>query len=138
MNSFPLISIEELLTKRHFAQEIMEETMRKLAETTAINAVVIDNPHTIWSVANVLDLNFTKFQRESAGHLAYKIFKHAHPENEPQSCTIFDCKVYRYHNDDLWIVKAAVNKIAHGQVSQPPPQDKMSMEEWIKCCLHLG
>ena len=133
---FSFISIEKLLTQSHFfVQEIIEETTRKLAETTTVNALIIDNPHTIWSVANVLDLNLTKNQRESAGLLADKIFKHVHPETEPQSCTIFDCKVNRYHNDDLWIVIAAVNKIAHGQ---PPPRDKMSTKEWIKCCEHLN
>jgi len=102
------------LKRRHFVQELIEETMHKLSEATATNAVVINYPHTIWSVANILDLNLTKTQRESADLLAYKIFKNAYPENEPQSCTILDCKINRYHNNDLWIVKAAVNEIAHG------------------------
>ena len=85
-----------MLTKSHFAQEIIEENICKLAEITAINTVIINNPHTIWSVANVLDLKLTKHQHKKAECLAYKIFNHAHPETEPESCIIFNRKVNHY------------------------------------------
>ena len=116
----------------------MEELQSKLAIALEDQQLIIQNPHTVWTVANVLDFNLTQEQRMKAGLLAYKIFKHINVNQEPLCCEIFlgGGNVNRYSNDDIWIVKLAVKKIALGRDCHDPPPDKLSNEPWVECCNH--
>ena len=93
----------------------MEELALQLAKSQDEKKAVIDNPHTIWTVSNVLDLDITREQREKAERLAFKIFKCLYADKE-QAC----CNVNRYSHKDLWIVKISVKRVSVGAICPAP------------------
>ena len=110
----------------------MEELALRFAKSQDETKAVIDNPHTIWTVSNVLDLDLTREQREKAGRLAFKIFKCLYADKEPARCD-----VNRYSHDDLWIVKISVKRVSEGATCPAPAEDLLSNEAWMRCCAEI-
>ena len=72
--------------------------------------LVFDNPHTVWTVESVLELNLTDTQRIEAELLAYKIFKSLYADREPFKTS----GINRYSNCDVWIVTSSVKRVFDG------------------------
>ena len=83
----------------------------KLASAIAEDRVIIDNPHTVETVAKVLGLNLNKGEEREAVILARNVFKRVNCDQEPVSCEVSGEKVDHYRDDDLWIVKLAVKTL---------------------------
>jgi hypothetical protein len=109
----------------------------QVAKLQIDNENLINFPHTIFTVASVLNLRLVKDQREKAGLLAYKIFKVKNPDQEPIKVTINGEPICRYAYDDAWLIIAAINRIAHGPTSTPPTEDQLSTEQWTRCLLEM-
>jgi hypothetical protein len=122
-------------------QFLLEEVTAKLKAMAEEKEKIIMNPHTIWTVADVLELNLAHDKRRKAGLLAHVIYKHTHDGLEPVSLILPETgaeSVARYCSDDLWIVRLAVRR-AHGGVDCPaPPVDKLSNEDWVNICKECG
>ena len=101
----------------------LQATKNELQETR----MVFDNPHTVWTVESVLELNLTHDQRIKAGLLAYKVFKSLHADQEP---------INRYSNDDVWIVRSSVKRVFDGVFC--PSEDLLSNDVWTKCCAEVS
>ena len=114
----------------------MEELALKFEKSEEEKKAIIDNPHTIWTVSNVLDLELSRDQREKAERLAFKIFKHLYKDKEPVWCELFGVPVNRYSHEDLWIVKISVKRVSEG-VTYIPPDELLSKEAWIQCCTEV-
>ena len=107
----------ELQTTKNELQEVRIE----LQETR----MVFDNPHTVWTVESVLELNLIHDQRIKAGLLAYKIFKSLYADQEP-------FKNSRYSNDDVWIVRSSVKRVFDGVFC--PSEELLPNDVWTRCC----
>jgi hypothetical protein len=117
----------------------LDEMERRLQIIKGERNLVIDNPHTVWTVANVLDLDLTRNQRKDTGLLAYKLFKYMHANNEPAHYAMFgmDTDVNRYGTGDLWMVRIAVKRVFEGAVCVGPSEETMSNEVWLQCCTEV-
>jgi hypothetical protein len=115
----------------------MEELALKLEKSEDEKRTIIDNPHTVWTVSNVLDLNLTRDQREKAGRLAFKIFKCLNADKEPARHELFGATVNRYSHENLWIVKLSVKRVSEGTACEAPAEDLLSKEDWIRCCAEV-
>jgi hypothetical protein len=93
--------------------------------------LVFDNPHTVWTVESVLELNLTHAQRIKAGLLAYKIFKSLYADREPFKTS----GINRYSNADVWIVTSSVKRVFDGVFS--PSEDLLLNEVWTRCCAEV-
>ena len=102
------------------------EALRLELEAARIELqAVFDNPHTVCTVASVLELNLTHAQRIRAGLLAYKIFKSLYADQEP-------FKNSRYSNDDVWIVRSSVKRVFDGVFC--PSEELLPNDVWTRCC----
>lgn len=108
----------------------LKEEVRSLKNS--VN-VLLNCPHTIWTVSDVLNLCLSPEQRKLAGLLAYRIFKAVHPEVEPENIPIYDMPVKRYTAEDVWIVRIAVQRIAEGGSCAPPSEDVLGRDVWLQC-----
>jgi type I restriction-modification system DNA methylase subunit len=93
---------------------LLEEMEHIIEKVEGNKNLVIHNPHTtIWTVANVLDLDLTQHQGKKAGLLVFTFFKYMHTNNEPaQASVLFEMDdANSYSNDDLWIVRIAVKLV---------------------------
>ena len=90
--------------------------------------LVFDNPHTVWTVESVLELNLTHAQCIKAGLLAYKIFKSLYADLEPFKTS----GINRYSNADVWIVTSSVKRVFDGVFC--PSEDLLLNEVWTRCC----
>jgi hypothetical protein len=93
--------------------------------------LVLDNPHTVWTVESVLELNLTHAQRIKAGLLAYKIFKILYADREPFETS----GINRYSNADVWIVTSSVKRVFDGVFC--PSEDLLLNEVWTRCCAEV-
>ena len=92
--------------------------------------VLINNQHTIRTVADILERDLNREARKKAELLAYLVYKHVHkcnPVKVPGPS--------RYSDSDLWIVRTAVKRIDEGVDSPAPPADRLSHEDWIRLCM---
>ena len=87
-------------------------------------ALLIHKPHTIQTVADILEQDLNLEARKKAELLAYLLYKHVHT-SEP-------VKPNRYSDDDLWILRAAIMRV-NGGADLPAP-DRLSYEDWIRLC----
>ena len=110
------------------AQRLEIEALRLQLQKAVL---VFENPYTIWTVDNVLELNLTPSQRMQAGLLAYKVFKSLYPDKEPHEYS----GINRYSVDDLWIVKISVKRVFDG--ISAPTEDLLPNEIWTKCCAEV-
>ena len=110
----------ELQTTKNELQEVRIE----LQETR----MVFDNPHTVCTVASVLELNLTHAQRIRAGLLAYKVFKSLYADQEPFKIS----GINRYSNDDVWIVRSSVKRVFDGVFC--PSEELLPNDVWTRCC----
>ena len=93
--------------------------------------LVFDNPHTVWTVESVLELNLTQAQCIKAGLLAYKIFKSLYADREPFKTS----GINRYSNADVWIVTSSVKRVFDGVFC--PSEDLLLNEVWTRCCAEV-
>ena len=115
----------------------MEELGRELEKARNERRLVIDNPHTVWTVSSVLDLDLTREQREKAGLLAYKVFKRIYTDKEPACCDLFGVTVNRYATEDLWILKTSVKRVFQGAECPAPAAELIPYEVWMQCCAEV-
>jgi hypothetical protein len=94
--------------------------------------LVFDNPHTVWTVESVLELNLTHAQRIKAGLLAYKIFKSLYADREPFKTS----GINRYSNADVWIVTSSIKRVFDGVFC--PSEDLLLNEVWSRCCAEVN
>jgi hypothetical protein len=96
--------------------------------------LLIDNQHTIWTVADVLELDLNREAQKKAGVIAHLVYRHVHNSDPVKVLLPGIGKPSRYSDEDLWIVRAAVQRV-HGGVDSPaPPVDRLSDEDWIRLC----
>lgn len=112
--------------------EDLERRVRILEEEREL---LINNPHTIWTVIEVLELDLNREARKKAGLLTYLIYKHVHNCDPVKVVLPGIGDPSRYSERDLWIIRAAVRRIHDGPDSQPPPMDLLSNEDWIRFCV---
>jgi hypothetical protein len=105
----------------------LEALRLELQETN----LVFDNPHTVWTVESVLELNLTHAQCIKAGLLAYKIFKSLYADREPFKTS----GINQYSNADVWIVTSSVKRVFDGVFC--PSEDLLLNEVWTRCCAEV-
>jgi hypothetical protein len=93
--------------------------------------LVFDNPHTVWTVENVLELNLTHAQLIKAWLLAYMIFKSLYADREPFKTS----GINLYSNADVWIVTSSVKRVFDGVFC--PSENLLLNEVWTRCCAEV-
>ena len=134
-NSLLAPDVTLLIANQYHTEAQMEklrlelEALRLELEAVRIELqAVFDNPHTVCTVASVLELNLTHAQRIKAGLLAYKIFKSLYADQEPFKIS----GINRYSNDDVWIVRSSVKRVFDGLFC--PSEDLLPNDVWTRCC----
>ena len=121
------VQIEELRLELEAHKLELEALRLELQETR----LVFDNPHTVWTVERVLELNLTHTQRIEAGLLAYKVFKSIYADQEPFK----NSGINRYSDDHAWIVTSSVKRVLDGVFC--PSEELLQSEVWTRCCAEV-
>ena len=120
--------MEELKLELEALRLELQATKIELQETR----MVFDNPHTVWTVESVLELNLIHDQRIKAGLLAYKIFKSLYADQEPFKIS----GINRYSNDNVWIVRSSVKRVFDGVFC--PSEELLPNDIWTRCCIEVN
>ena len=120
--------MEELKLELEALRLELQATKIELQETR----MVFDNPHTVCTVASVLELNLTHAQRIKAGLLAYKVFKGLYVDQEPFKIS----GINRYSNDNVWIVRSSVKRVFDGVFC--PSEELLPNDIWTRCCIEVN
>ena len=120
--------LEELKLELEALRLELQATKNELQETR----MVFDNPHTVWTVESVLELNLIHDQRIKAGLLAYKIFKSLYADREPFKIS----GINRYSNDNVWIVRSSVKRVFDGVFC--PSEELLPNDIWTRCCIEVN
>jgi hypothetical protein len=123
--------MKELRLKLEALRQEIKLVRQEIKQVRQDVKLVSDNPHTVWTVESVLELNLTHAQRIKAELLAYKIFKSLYAAREPFKTS----GINQYSNADVWIVTSSVKRVFDGVFC--PSEDLLLNEVWTRCCAEV-
>ena len=91
-----------------------EEVQAKWTHIIAKNILLMDYPHTVDTVADVLGWRLLASEKSWSSDFAREVFKRLHNGQQPVSCEMDGIIVDRYNDYDLWILNDAVQRHALG------------------------
>ena len=90
------------------------EIQAKGTRIIAKHKLLMDYPHTVDTVADVLGWRLLASEKSWSSDFARDVFKRLHNGQQPVSCEMYGKIVDRYNDYDLWILKDAVLRHALG------------------------
>jgi len=111
--------------------EDMDRRIRILEEERNL---LIDYPHSVWTVTDVLEVDLNREARKKAGLLAHLIYKHVHNSDPVKVMLPNIGDPSRYSEGDLWMVRSAVKIVNEGRNLPVLPINLLTNEDWIFLC----
>ena len=112
----------------------LEDMDRRLRILEKERNLLIDYPHSIWTVTDVLEIDLNREARKKAGLLAHLIYKHIYNSDPVKVMLPNIGDPSRYSERDLWMVRTAIKRVHEGANSPAPPSNHLAIKDWTRLC----
>lgn len=112
----------------------LEDMDRRLRILEQERNLLIDYPHSIWTVADVLEIDLNREARKKAGLLAHLIYKHVHNSDPVKVMLPNIGDPSRYSEKNLWMLRSAIKRVHEGANSPAPQNNLLANKDWTRFC----